>query len=438
MVAPVGRPRKKNGRLNRIAVMGTLMTLMSLIANVLFGGETLGLMLLDEIVLKANATVTDKKQLGVGSENVPKPSNSGNLGRSIIVVEEDYVSPSFFNQTDFEIEYFDSKPACSNLSAEGVDFTLTTQLSLDRLWIMEHHCARWPAPHQISITVYLPKNTTRDRDYIIDKLENRFRCDLRRMRVAIVMGISAKDQYPVNTLRNIAIQAVATSHAVYVDSDFLISDGLHEDLMKAASMLAKDHRTAAVVPAFEYQSNCKGPKTKHEQVRSCLDAEWDSVPKTKTDLLAILDRPEYPRVERGFEKMNGKNIHHGTTMYKTWIKNQTEPLYIPCNKGPGYEPYMAFRVCNELPRFPQAFKGWGWNKIIWIKVLLKKLGYKLIQISDGFVVHIPHEASYSRKQTDGHPAEFDPYLNWLTSIPAHPDRLPFCTDWKKQHGRLQP
>jgi hypothetical protein len=111
---------------------------------------------------------------------------------------------------------------------------------------------------------------------------------------------------------------------------------------------------------------------------------------------------------------------------------------IPCIKTPTYEPYLVVRVCQSLPLFPEQFTGWGFNKVVWIKILLKKLGYQLWQVPRGFVIHVPHELSPSRKANqDGHPPEFDAYLDWLGALPVHPDHLPRCIDWKKEQQLLQ-
>jgi hypothetical protein len=361
----------------------------------------------------------------------------------VIIKEEDLTPKVFPNQTTFEIECFSSMSECTPLKSSDVSFTLTTQLSPDRLWIMGHQCQRWPAPLQIAIAVYLPPNApSNEESRILDRLEHELQCDLTRMHITIYRASpdSPIDQYPVNTLRNLAFQSVTTTHVAYIDSDFLISDGLHEDLLSTtAEVLANDARAAIVMPAFDYMTDCKITR-QQEEVLSCLRGEWDMVPKHHENIVALLAKETRPRVKTGFQKTrSGKNKYHGTTMYKTWLQNQTTAIPIPCIKTATYEPYLVVRVCRDLPQFPEVFKGWGFNKVVWIKILLKKLGYRLWQVPRGFVMHIPHELSISRKNNmDGHPPEFDAYLDWLATVPVHPNALPQCLDWKKDHGPLQP
>jgi hypothetical protein len=369
------------------------------------------------------------------------PSNTAN--QNVVIIKEEELTPKVLpNQTTFAIEYFSSMPECTPLASSDVSFTLTTQLSPDRLWIMKHQCERWPAPLPIAVAIYVPPNApANEESRILDRLEHELHCDLTRMLITIFRASpgSPIDQYPVNTLRNLALQSITTTHAAYIDSDFLISDGLHDDLLTTtAAVLANDTHAAVVMPAFDYITDCK-ITTQQEEVLTCLRSEWDMVPKRHEDIVALLEKEKRPRVKVGFQSVRGKNKYHGTTMYKTWLQNQSTAIPIPCVKTWTYEPYLAVRVCRDLPQFPEVFKGWGFNKVIWIKILLKKLGYQLWQVPRGFVMHIPHELSISRKNNmDGHPPEFDTYLDWLGTVPTDPNRLPQCVDWKKDHGPLQP
>ncbi len=164
------------------------------------------------------------------------------------------------------------------------------------------------------------------------------------------------------------------------------------------------------------------------------------VPKAYDDILNLLDRKDsFPHVDRGFQTIHGQNKYHGTTLYRTWARNQSTVIPIPCISSHTYEPYVAVRVCRDLAIFPEQFRGWGHNKVTWVKILLKKLGYRLWQLPKGFVVHIPHQVSASRKSNaDGKPIEFEGYLHWLKHLPVHPESLPLCYDWKKLHGERDP
>jgi len=425
--------------------------LLGLMTVRLFGGgnrSTSPLELYDATIFEQHGrgNATTKTTTTTGGSPTPVAPSSHSVSSSFVVLKEDDLPPApSFNQTDFEIEYFTSMPECTPLKPSDVSFTLVTQLSTDRLWIMKHQCERWPSPLPMAISIYLPPHAQPQMPTEIrTRLEDELACDLTRMHVTLFQASprSTLDQYPVNTLRNLALQSIRTSHAAYIDSDFLISEGLQDDLLLATThVVANDTKAALVMPAFDYVPDCQFQKQKQKQqqeIMACLQAEWDRIPKRHSDLVALLDRKERPRVNRGFQSVHGKNKYHGTTMYKTWIQNQSSIISIPCIKTPTYEPYLAVRVCRDLPKFPEIFKGWGYNKITWIKILLKKLGYRLWQVPRGFVMHLPHEPSVSRKSNaDGHPPEFDAYLDWLGRLPTHPEALPHCVDWKQEHGPLQ-
>jgi len=369
------------------------------------------------------------------------------------VIKEDSLNPKVFwdHPTNYIIDFFTNRPKCTPLSADQVTFTLSTQLSLDRLWIMEEQCKRWPTPLPMSIAIYYPPPPSTplghsDSDWvktILKRLDDEFHCDVSRMNIILFEASTTKENngYPVNLLRNLALEAIPTTHAVYVDSDFLISSGLHQHLVNTArDILAKDFKALVVIPDFDYISKCKD-RTRQDEVQSCLRDEWSTVPGTNEEILELLDHPEkMPHVDRGFQTIRGHNKYHGTTLYRTWAqKNQSTLVSIPCLASRTYEPYVTVRVCQDLPIYPEQFRGWGHNKVVWIKIVLKKLGYRLWQLPQGFVLHIPHVVSSSR-QSDAqktHP-EMEEYFHWLQRILEHSESIPNCYDWKKEHGERDP
>jgi hypothetical protein len=134
-------------------------------------------------------------------------------------------------------------PSCKKLSSpDDITVTLVTQVSYDRLWMMDYHCNRYPN-HPISIAVY----TNNTYDEIIQELKH-MDCN-----IDVVGGGSAGsvdnhrpfvdvaildarmhgswNDYPVNELRNLALRAVRTTHILYIDVDFWPSEHLYETIM---------------------------------------------------------------------------------------------------------------------------------------------------------------------------------------------------------------
>ena len=86
-----------------------------------------------------------------------------------------------------------------------------------------------------------------------------------RWRGALLLGTTTTMQlfsyagnYPINALRNAALNAITTSHVLVVDVDLFPSTELHEAIL-AQSLYLKNHpRSALVVPAFQRKGNWRG------------------------------------------------------------------------------------------------------------------------------------------------------------------------------------
>lgn len=374
---------------------------------------------------------------GNSQDDVATTKQKVNMASVTVIYEKD-ISKDYTNHTTFNGTFFESKAPCTPL--EEINFTLVTQASMDRIWIMKHHCQRWPSPLPIALAIYLPPDSPLDERNVAEELDIHLACDLTRMKVSVVKGNSPMNRYPVNLLRNLAIRSATTTHIMYTDSDFLISDGLHDDLVAMSPAIAQDPMAAVVVPAFVYHTGCPEKFTSENiEALKCLAQEWETgVPKNKNDLIPLWDKPRnlLPNVKSGFHGV----AFHGSTLYGEF-KNQTDPLLIPCIVDALYEPYLAVRLCKDLPEFPEVFRGYGWNKNVWIMWLTQKLNYKLWQTPQGFVVHIPHNVSASWRtlkkpnETTGKiqkpPPEHELYLKWLKrQVPKHPDRIPKCAKKK--------
>jgi hypothetical protein len=305
-----------------VVVIG--LAILGLIGNPVWNSYT------ESAVVISNSSALSALLQGPSAPNVEVPTDD-----SIRVVYEKDIAIDYSNQKTFEGTFFDSAPACTPLTTDQVSFTLVTQLSMDRLFSMKYHCQRWPSPLPISIAIYLPQDSPYDETHVAQELGG---CDLRRMKITVLKGSSSNmGRYPVNLLRNLAIRSAKTSHVAYTDSDFLISDGLHEDLMAMAPTVANDSLAAIVIPAFVYHSACPVDK------ENCLAKERKhGVPKTKERLLKLWakKRGENPNVKPGFHGVH----YHGSTKYGEY-KNQTSPLIIPCITNYLYEPYLAGE-CN--------------------------------------------------------------------------------------------
>ena len=271
-------------------------------------------------------------------------------------------------------------PVCTKIPTEEVSYTLVSQCSDNRLWMMEHHCERWSGP--ISLAVY----TNQTQQFVEQQLQI-MRCSVSTMTLQIHPVDSLVD-YPINALRNMAFRGVRTSHGVYVDVDFWPSRQLEGTLNLHRSNLAEDNQLALVIPAFMLVRQC-------QEWRECPEVNIPAMPSTQQDVFdGMMSRRIFP-----FDPTNRGG--HGSTRYQDWLTQSEDKLLdIDCFQSRRYEPYLVVRYCQDLPPFQEGFTGYGKNKVSWV-MQLRRAGWKFGQIGQGFVVHYPHLDSPARQAWNG-------------------------------------
>lgn len=150
-------------------------------------------------------------------------------------------------------------------SQDPNDVTLVAQLSMDRLQMIEEIAKHWSGP--ISLALYMSDSEANSfLGYILDS-------ELLKTRKNIGYHIVYKEGnfYPINRLRNIALENVNTPFVFLTDIDFLSAYLLYENLKYSLSLEPQMDRKALIVPAFETQ-------------RYKID-----FPKTKTELIEMLN-----------------------------------------------------------------------------------------------------------------------------------------------------
>ena len=290
-----------------------------------------------------------------------------------------------YQQFDFQTKSTHA-PSCDAALQEGdVDFTLVTHISLSRIMVMKHHCDRWR--HRMSIAVATHRSTMA----VTDALEV-LGCNMDLITISRVLYdplIDVDEDYPVNKLRNAAMSAVKTSHAVVVDADFVLSEDAYDVFTEQRTVLAENHKTALLIPAFELRSFCPDCTEIHEQL----------LPRTKKRLLRYYDGEVAADgtllVEPTASQFDARgNVDgHGSTRYDDWVSQDAHGvLPIECINSDRYEPYLVVRNCADLPPFQEAFTGYGQNKLTWFQQL-RRTGYNLQQLGGAFVIHSPHAKS---------------------------------------------
>ncbi|KAK7580259.1 hypothetical protein V9T40_000888 [Parthenolecanium corni] len=240
------------------------------------------------------------------------------------------------------------------------DVTLVAQLSMDRLQMLEMLCQYWEGP--ISLALYISDAEAQQLlSYISDSEILRNRQNI-GYHVVYREGIA----YPINMLRNVALEQVNTPFVFLTDIDFLPMPGLYTYLKKQATIFELNSTNKAlVIPAFETQ-----------RYRT-------SIPQKKSEILSMLDMGtlftfRYHVWPKG----------HSPTNYAKW-RVSTTPYKVSWQ--PDYEPYVV--VKKNIPLYDTRFVGFGWNKVSHIMELYAQ-DYSFYVLPNAFIIHMPHSPSF--------------------------------------------
>mmetsp|Transcript_32256 Transcript_32256/g.74267 ORF Transcript_32256/g.74267 Transcript_32256/m.74267 type:complete len:466 (-) Transcript_32256:397-1794(-) len=336
-------------------------------------------------------------------------------------------------------------PECTPLKPEEVHYTLVTQVSTERVWMLKHHCKRWKGP--ISIAAF----TNRSIADIHNEITVHDGCDTGQVHIQTVNSDGVEEgEYPVNTLRNLALSVVQTSHVVYLDIDFWQSTNSLEILnfKYVREELADDDRLAIVIPAFQLARQCGGEDLDGE----CEQRNIQKMPQNKLELGTLVKAHE----ASPFDPTNRGG--HGSTEYGHWFKQRRAQFHdLPCIRSNRYEPYMAFRYCRDFPPFQEQFTGYGKNKMSQI-MQMRRNGYIFSQLGDIFVTHYPHSNSKARKMWNKVPKKsggkheeenflrnskraqvdriFVEFKKWLMNNITDLERVHLCADAEDDDKRL--
>lgn len=251
------------------------------------------------------------------------------------------------------------------------DITLSVHLSFDRMQALDELASHWPGP--ISAAIYLSEAETESLDELLQLSENL------APRKNIGLHLAFKDvgvNYPINFMRNLALNNTLTPYVFLLDVDFLPSKNAYTYLLERITYYSNDwkyfrlgkhiplDKFAFVIPAFE--------TTEYK-------FDW---PENKTALRRQTDLGKVS-VFREQLWLAGQDISN----YEKWWRS-TEPYRVDWAKF--YEPYIV--VHNTVARYDERFVGFGWNKVAHITWLAAQ-EYEFMVMTDAFIIHKPHQTS---------------------------------------------
>jgi glycosyltransferase-like protein LARGE len=149
------------------------------------------------------------------------------------------------------------------------DVTLVSQTSDDRVWMISHLAKRWGGP--ISIAIFVT-------DEVLVRNERRWLNRIANQPGSYITEVHSKGAsgYPVNFLRNTAIDRVRTSHYFLTDIDLWPSTFSYNAVLSQGEALLGNPHAALVLPAFEYSA----PNRSRDELDAGREAIARALPDT--------------------------------------------------------------------------------------------------------------------------------------------------------------
>ncbi|KAK8816436.1 hypothetical protein WA556_001381 [Blastocystis sp. ATCC 50177/Nand II] len=209
--------------------------------------------------------------------------------------------------------------------------------------------------------------------------------------------------YPVNYLRDLAIQNCITTHYIVVDSGTLLSPNLHAELTRLTDAECGT-KVALILPLFfpstptqqsqqsQQQSQSQSQQSQQSQSqqdcrhrKSCILSAWHNLPPT-------------PRAVRGL-LLSGHLSTHAPTAAKhdyvfldwTFLPPETHSLRLACFDSLLQQPFVVVRHAADVPGFDRRFVGRGFNRVQQVEHLRLR-GFEFRLIAHAFGEMLPREA----------------------------------------------
>ncbi|GAM19003.1 hypothetical protein SAMD00019534_021780, partial [Acytostelium subglobosum LB1] len=255
--------------------------------------------------------------------------------------------PSFYNRQD----------------QDQYDFAIATHVTVDQLERLAWISDKWRAP--ISAAIYVHNDT--DVSKIVSLIRSSYSVT---QFVDVHLLYSNNTRYPVNSLRNLAVQNAESEWVLMMDVDYLPPIYLYQNLESYAEKIPKDQMTGIAMASF-----------------SSSLGRFD-LPNDKSELIDLISS----------RKINSKTKEclkcHSATNYSRWYteKDPYETTYKWT-----YEPVLAIRK-SQAVKFDERFKGIGYD-IIGNTFALAAKGFNYVVLPEAWVVHVKTVTTASATST---------------------------------------
>ena len=304
--------------------------------------------------------------------------------------------------------------------------TLMTQLSDDRLGMLENQCHTWNDP--LVAIVYIPMfnrkvsddpiiptypNTTlqdviRGVDAFHYFMENTASCVLTIELIGQFLDPLDPEEYPINALRNRAIKLAKTDVIFMLDVDFVATPGLGMEAPGYRDPVVYDQliqltlqKKALVLPAFEITNRKQDLFMGQNFARNMAVAGKRAM------------RDNY--ISGLVDAFNGQDAPwgHGPTNTSKWIMLNA-PMTYRAYYQPKYEPFLVLNK-DVIPWCDERFVGYGGNKIAFINQLRGE-GFTFHVHPFGYVIHVPHPKTKAANTFVQAKMRGDSFMDHLRSV----------------------
>ncbi|GAM29085.1 hypothetical protein SAMD00019534_122610 [Acytostelium subglobosum LB1] len=248
------------------------------------------------------------------------------------------------------------------------DTTITAQLDVSRFSRLIELCKQWDGP--MSVVIYIKEQKDiRDLNTLLEDRANMAALENVDIHLAHKRELN-ENLYPINELRNIAIELSKTEYIFTIDVDFVVSNGLNQHIKSHLQSTNYPVDVFFVVPAFELD----GYSMENTKI----------FPKDKRELVSLLKQDKARQIlAASFEEA------HKPTDINKWIRAEStyEAIY-----SEHWEPFGV--VHRSAIKYDERFAGYGWDKVSHI-YYLHKLSFQFLVLPEAYTIHMEHATSTS-------------------------------------------
>lgn len=349
----------------------------------------------------------------------------------------------------------------------GSEVTLVTQGTADRVKMFDAQAARWPGPKVVLFGVYNHTPTSARRaaaELAMIRVASRRWVNTRVIALLITYRPGAEPDkysplmsdpklglYPINTLRNVAIDQARTNWVFPLDIDFLPTSSLYHRFVKYhLPRLASVSKPAAVVPHFEALAAPAAGPSATSSIQSGGPA--DDFATLRDHILRGITVPFHTETSLLIPELDGVTEYSrawpqgvAATNYSRWYYSsalgqrgffRVYPTWNPYEYTVRYwEPYLFVqryqagdrtgRPHTVLPRYTEAYIGRFRNKVEFV-ASLRAARYNFYVLQQEFASHVPHNTT-STKSSD---------IKVLKKMMVHLDEVKWSMMLKK-YGHIE-